>query len=102
MGGVEAMANESAFVRTLGGIGCGCSVRRRRLLDSTAHDCGLSVQSVGGIMARVVMLSNEPYSSGFGSTNRQRLARAAVARGDSVTYVETVGWSKGGARRVNG
>lgn len=41
----------------------------------------------------LLMLSNEPYRPGFGSTNRQRTARAAARDGWRVRYVETVGFA---------
>ncbi|MEH3154974.1 MAG: glycosyltransferase [Gordonia paraffinivorans] len=40
----------------------------------------------------MTILSNMPFQSGMGSTNRQRLARAAERAGCDVDFVETIGW----------
>jgi hypothetical protein len=43
-------------------------------------------------MEKVVFLGNEPFAADMGSTNRQRLARAASKSGWTVSYIETIGW----------
>jgi hypothetical protein len=40
----------------------------------------------------LLVVSNEPYHPSLGTTNRQRLARAAALDGWDVTYIETIGW----------